>query len=86
MVGSGEAVDDLAGGGELGQAGFGLGEAGGEPLDLLAQVVGSCGGVIVFALQHPQESVDVHAASSKSSRQVGAGVVRRRSMPAVEAQ
>jgi hypothetical protein len=60
------------------QAGFCLGEGGGEPLDLLAQVVGSCGGLIVFGLQQPQEFADVHAASSTSSRQVGVGVVRRR--------
>jgi hypothetical protein len=53
VVGRGEAVDDLAGGGELGQAGLGLGEGGGEPLDLFAQVVGSCGGLVVFGLQQP---------------------------------
>lgn len=73
MVGWREAVDDLAGGGGFGQAGFGLGEGGGEPLDLLAQVVDSCNGVIVFGLQQPQEFADVHAASSTSSRQVGEG-------------
>lgn len=39
VVGWGQAVDDLAGGGELSQAGSGLGEGGGEPLDLFAQVV-----------------------------------------------
>ena len=66
--------------------GFGLGQGGGEPFDLLAQVVGSCGGLIVFGLQPPQEFVDVHAASSTSSRQAGLGTVRRRSMPAVEAR
>ncbi|MFF3787847.1 hypothetical protein [Streptomyces sp. NPDC001933] len=86
VVGRGEAVDDLAGRGELGQAGFGLGEGDGEPLDLLAQAVGSCGGLVVFGLQQPQEFADVHAASSTSSRQVGVGVVRRRSMLAVSAQ
>ena len=37
-------------------------------------------------VQQPQEFVDVHVASSMSSRQVGTGVVRRRSMPAVGAQ
>lgn len=73
-------------GGELGQAGFGLGEGGGEPIDLLAQVVGAGCGLIVFGLQQPQEFAGVHAAGSTSSRPVGVGVVRRRSMPAVEAQ
>jgi len=57
-----------------------------EPLDLLPQGVGAGCGLIVFGLQQPQEFADVHAASSTSSRQVGVGVVRRRSMPAVEAQ
>ncbi|MEU1371633.1 hypothetical protein ABZ454_36795 [Streptomyces sp. NPDC005803] len=38
---SGLLGDDLAGGGELGQTGCSLGEGGGEPLDLLAQVVGA---------------------------------------------
>jgi len=74
-VWTGEAIDDLAGGGgELGQAGFGLGKGGGEALDLLAQVVGSCGGLIVFGPQQPQEFADVHAARSTWSRQVGVGV------------
>lgn len=86
VVGRGEAVDDFAGGGELGQAGFCLGKVGGKPLDLLAQVVSASCGFIVFGLQQPQEFADVHAASSTSSRQVGVGAVRRRSMPAVETQ
>lgn len=53
VVGRGEAVDDLTGRGEFGQAGLGLGERGGEPLDLLAQAVGSLDGLIVFGLQQP---------------------------------
>ncbi|MCP3770107.1 hypothetical protein [Streptomyces sp. MAR25Y5] len=73
LLGRGEAVDDLAGGGEFGQAGLGFGEGGGEPLDLLAQGVGSCGGLVVFGLQQSQEFGDVHAASSTVLRQAGMG-------------
>lgn len=79
-----KAVDGLAGIGEPGRAGFGLGEGGGEPFDLLAQGDGVGCGPIVFALQQPQEFADVHAASSTSSRRAATGAVRRRSMPAVE--
>ncbi len=57
-----------------------------EPFDLFAQLVGSCGGLVVLGLQQPQEFADVHAASSISSRQARLGTVRRRSMPAVAAQ
>jgi hypothetical protein len=55
-----------------------------QPLDLLAQAAAPRGGLVVFGLQQPQEFAGVHAASSTSSRQARLGVVRRRSMPAVE--
>ena len=84
-LGWGEAVDDLAGGGELGQAGFGLGEGVGEPFALFTQVAGASGGLIVFGLQQPREFADVHATGSTSSRQAAVGVVGRRSMPTVAA-
>jgi hypothetical protein len=51
-----------------------------------AHGVGSCGDLLVFGLQQPQEFAHVHAAGSTSSRQAGVGLVRRRSMPAVEVQ
>ncbi|WP_206433762.1 MULTISPECIES: hypothetical protein [unclassified Streptomyces] len=84
--GQGEAVDGLAGGDDLSEAGLDLGQGTGELVDLFAQAVGACGGLVVFGLQQPQEFGDVQAANSTSSRQAGLRVVKRRSMPAVEAQ
>lgn len=46
----------------------------------------ACAAVVVLGLRSPQEFGDVHAAQRDASRQAGLGVVRRRSMPAVEAQ
>ncbi|MFR0359554.1 hypothetical protein [Streptomyces sp. MCC20] len=68
VAGRGEAVDDLAGGGQFDQAGLGLGQSGGELFDPFAQLVGAGGGLVVLGLQQPQEFVDVHAASSTSCR------------------
>ena len=74
------------GGGQLGESAFGLGEGRGQLLELLSQVVGVRAGLFVLFAEEFQEFGDVHAVSSMSSRQAGVGVVRRRSMPAVEAQ
>lgn len=84
--GADDALDDLAGGGQFGEAGFGLSEGYHQVVDLLSQAVGVRGGFVVLGLELLEELGDVHAARSTSSRQVGLGVVRRRSMPAVEAQ
>jgi hypothetical protein len=55
-------------------------------LDLLAQFASPVGGRVLPDLEICQEFDDVHAAATKSSRQAGAGVVRRRAMFAVDAQ
>ncbi|MFE5826675.1 hypothetical protein ACFQ7B_33660 [Streptomyces erythrochromogenes] len=81
-----EFGDDLAGGGEVREAGFGLGEGGGEVRDLTAELVCPGRGLVLPEVKVHQEFGDVHAASPMVSRQAGVGVVRRRAMLAVEAQ
>lgn len=72
--------------GELGESALALGEGRGQLLELLSQVACVRAGQFVLFAEEFEEFGDVHAASSMSSRQAVVGVVRRRSMPAVEAQ
>lgn len=81
-----EFGDDLAGGGEVWEADFGLGEGGGEVRDLIAEFVRPGRGCVLLDVKVDQKFGDVHAASPMVSRQAGVGVVRRRAMFAVEAQ
>lgn len=85
-VETGDALHDLAGAGELGEAGFRLAEGCRQVVDPSPQALGVHGGFTVLGLESVEEFGDVHAASVTSSRQAGLRVVRRRSMPAVEAQ
>jgi hypothetical protein len=55
-------------------------------LYLVTQFVGTDCVLVVLGLEVGQELDDVHAASPRVSRQAGLGVVRRRVMPAIEAQ
>jgi hypothetical protein len=84
--GRGEFRNDLAGRDKFRQTRLGLGQSSVQVLDLLAQFASPVGGRVLPDLEICQEFDDVHAAATKSSRQAGAGVVRRRAMFAVDAQ
>ncbi|GHB72171.1 hypothetical protein GCM10010377_73460 [Streptomyces viridiviolaceus] len=71
---------------EARRTGLGLGQGGFQVLDLVAQFAGPGGGLVLPGPEICQEFDDVHAATTKSSRQAGAGAVRRRVMFAVDAQ
>ncbi len=83
--GPNDALDDLAGGLQFREVCSGIGEGRREVVDLLLQVLGVGGGLVLLGLEVPQEVGDVHAASSRS-RQGHAGTVSRRAMFAVAAQ
>lgn len=78
--------NDLPGRDKFRQTRLGLGQSSVQVSNLLAQFVSPDGGRVLPDLDICQEFDDVHAAATKSSRQAGAGVVRRRAMFAVDAQ
>ncbi|WP_326608806.1 hypothetical protein [Streptomyces sp. NBC_01800] len=82
----GASSANLPGRDEFRQTRLGLGQVSVEVLDLVAQFAGPGGGLGLPGLEICQGFDDVHAAATKSSRQAGAGVVRRRAMFAVDAQ
>ena len=83
--GSDDARDDFARGLQFREVCSGLDEGRREVVDLLLQVLGACGGLVLLSLEVPQQVGDVHAASSRS-RQGQAGTVSRRAMFAMAAQ
>lgn len=84
--GRGESGDGLPGGGPVCQWRSGLGQGLRSSARAGRVVPGLVCGLVVLGLEICQELDDIYAASSRASRRVGAGVVRRRVMFTMEAQ
>lgn len=83
----GEASDGLARSREVLQVHLGLPQPGLQAVDLCAKVVGQGPGCVFLEAQGVEQGLDVHAATARTSRQVGAvAPVRRRVMTWVIAQ
>ncbi|GAA2569230.1 hypothetical protein GCM10010398_68970 [Streptomyces fimbriatus] len=83
----GEAGDGLAGDREVLQVRLGLPQPGMRVVDLCAEVVGQGPDSVFLEAQGVEQGLDVHAASTCASRQVGAlAPVRRRVITWVIAQ
>jgi hypothetical protein len=83
----GKAGNGLASDREVLQVHLGLPQPGLQAVDLHAKVLGQGQGGVFLEVQGIEQGLDVHAATARSSRQVGAfAPVRRRVMTWVMAQ